>query len=832
MTTSPGQVALAKSMHSTEGSAPYMRRSFELASLPARATLRASALGIVDPYVNGDRIGDQVLAPGWTSYRHRVLVSEYDVTEALHVGENVIGAIVGHGWAAGRLGWDGRRSFYVEQPALFMELVLEHPDGTRQTLSTDEGFVSATGAFLADDLYDGEHYDARKHPHGWNEPGFDASGWSPVATLEWPAASFAPMTAEPIRRIETLTPVSLTSTAQGAALVDFGQNISGWVRLHVRGPEGTKLTIRHGELLTPEGDLETTNLRSAKAIDTVILAGSGRETWEPTFTFHGFRYCEIVGWPGEIEADDIEAVVVHSDMRRIGHMTTSDPNLNQLHANAVWSMRDNFVGLPTDCPQRDERLGWTGDINAFAPTASFLYDVRGVLSSWLADVAVEQRELGSVPWFVPDTKGVPCAPAAFWSDAVIGVPYAMYLAYGDLAILEAAYPSMTAFIAQVEAELDERGLWSSGYQFGDWLDPDAPGDRPDKAKADPYLVASAYFYKDLQQAISTAEALGHEADAAHFTNLATRLRSAFLEEYVSPRGRIVDQSPTSYALAITSGLLDGEQLAHAGDYLATRVAESGYRISTGFVGTPFLLDALSSTGHTDVAFRVLLQTENPSFLFPVLHGATTIWERWDSVRADGTLHPAAMTSLNHYAFGAVADWMHRVIGGLTAVEPGYRRMRIAPHLGGNLTSSDVSLDTPYGPVRVTWRIEEGEVMVSAQIPDGAEALIVLPSHPEDSTVEVGSGDHSWTYALPVPEIPDVDLDSPTIDLVRAPGAWDAVFQALVDQMPFLASHLSEPVPGDQLSSRSVRWLIRNIPNTGPDTEAAVERALDKWRVGA
>ena len=405
-------------------------------------------------------------------------------------------------------------------------------------------------------------------------------------------------------------------------------------------------------------------------------------------------------------------------MRRTGWLETSNPLLNQLHSNAVWSMRDNFVGVPTDCPQRDERLGWTGDINAFAPTAAFLYDVRGVLGSWLQDLAVEQKATGFVPWVVPDVLSTPSSPTALWSDVAVSLPWALYREYGDPKILADAYESMTMFIRQVAALLDSDGLWSTGFQYGDWLDPDAPIDNPAGGKTDRHLVASAYLCKTTQEMAETARILGHEDDAAEFAALDQRVRAAFRAEYVTEQGscrRRNRHRRTPWPSRSTSSTNGSAQ--HAGDLLARLVAKAGYRISTGFAGTPLVTDALSSTGHLDEAYLLLLETGCPSFLYPVTMGATTIWERWDSIRPDGTINPSGMTSLNHYALGAVVDWMHRTIGGLTALEPGYTRMRIAPAPGGDLTSAHLRHTTTHGDVTVSWSLTMQTMTVEVTIPE-------------------------------------------------------------------------------------------------------------------
>ncbi|MBD8100858.1 alpha-L-rhamnosidase [Plantibacter sp. CFBP 8775] len=811
-----------------EGPAAYLRKEFTLTRQPAAATLRVTAVGLIEPHLNGSVVGDEVLTPGWTSYRHRLVVSSHEVTDRIRIGGNVIGAVLGEGWALGRLGWEGKRHHYSERPAGWLQLELEYADGSTEVIVSDDTFRSSTGGGLTDSIYDGEEFDARLEPSGWDAPGFDDSAWDGVSLMDWPQESLVEPIAPPIRRIEELAPVDILTTPAGLTVLDFGQIISGWVRLQVTGPAGTTIALRHAEVMT-DGEPDYETIRTARATDRYTLSGGGPEVWEPRFTFHGFRYVQVDGWPGELTADSVRAIVVHSDMRRTGWLETSDPLLNQLHANAVWSMRDNFVGVPTDCPQRDERLGWTGDINAFAPSAAFLYDVRGVLGSWLRDLAAEQAVRGFVPWVVPDVLSTPSSPTALWSDVAVSLPWTLYREYGDPRILAEAYPSMTAFIRQVADLLDENGLWSSGFQYGDWLDPDAPADNPAGGKTDRHLVAAAYLCRTTREMADTAGVLERPDDAAEFRALAERVRTAFLNEYVSANGRVVDETATAYALAIAFDILDESQRAHAGDRLAAIVAKAGYRISTGFAGTPLVTDALSSTGHLDAAYLLLLETGCPSFLYPVTMGATTVWERWDSIRPDGSINPSGMTSLNHYALGAVVDWMHRTIGGLTPVEPGYCRMRIAPRPGRGVTSAVLRHTTVHGDVLVDWRIVDGEGRVLVTIPDGTTAEVELPLHPDAAVFEIVAGSHEWNY--PVEDAGQggsYNLDSTLGDIAADPNAWRLFTDAFGRHVPGV------PLDGDDpgASALSIRTLLDYIPGASEELKTDIEASLDAATTGA
>ncbi|MEW9870739.1 glycoside hydrolase family 78 protein [Arthrobacter sp. HS15c] len=804
--------------------APLYRREFT-ADHVVRATLHVTALGVVEAYLNGHRVGDEVLAPGWTTYRHRLNYSTYDVTDLLRDGANTLGAMVGEGWARGRLGWEGAgptKNIFADRPGLFMQLELDYGDHI-EIISTDEEFLTAPGPVLFDSIYDGEHYDARQDKDGWATPGFDASEWAAVEVIDWNLDTLEAPTKEPVRRIEELAVQRLITTPSGKTIADFGQNLVGWVRLDVHGEAGTTVTIRHAEVLE-DGELGTRPLRTAEATDIYTLRGGDPETWEPRFTFHGFRYAEIEGYPGELTAEKLTAVVIHTDMARTGWFESSNPLLNQLHSNTVWSMKGNFVSLPTDCPQRDERLGWTGDINVFGPTAAYLYDVRGVLGSWLRDLALEQQHKGYVPMVIPDfqTHAAPMTTAV-WSDAAVLVPWTLYQAYGEQQILAGAYPSMVNFTDQVEGLLNPNGLWDSGFQFGDWLDPDAPPENPSGGKTEPRLVAAAYFCRVTEVMAKAAAILGKHEDHTRFSQLARKVKQAFLDEYVAPSGRLVNGTATAYALAITFDILTETQKERAGEMLAALVAKAKYTISTGFVGTPVVCDALTRTGHLDDAYRLLLNTECPSFLYPVTMDATTIWERWDSMRPDGTINPGGMTSFNHYALGAVADWMHRTVAGLAPAEPGYRRIRFAPEPGGNLTSASARHLTPHGLAAISWQIDDGTVTVSVTVPEGTTAEVILPLHAEDLTVEVGPGTHDWSYQLPQGhnDRPDYSLDTTFGVLAQDRDMWERFAETFAAYFPGV------PLDADNADAKniSIRDMLGMIPMSPAGFSEAIEAIL-------
>jgi alpha-L-rhamnosidase len=728
--------------------APLLRTEFGLEEGHGpitRATLHATAHGVFEAYLNGELVSEDVLSPGWSSYEWRLRYGSYDVT-ALLQSASVLGFALGNGWFRGRLGWSGGSAFYGNELAALAQLEIEFSDGYIQSVVTDESWTAGPSAAVFNDLYDGQTIDARRYSDAWLERGFSDEAWTAVHRAELDFSTLTPYISPPVRRQEELRPIKIWTSPAGKTLVDFGQNLVGWVRVRVQGRAGATVTLRHAEVLEHD-ELGTRPLRKAKATDRFILSG-GDDVFEPTFTFHGFRYVEVDGWPGELASGALTAVVVSSELQRIGEFVCSDELLNQLHRNVVWGTRGNFLDVPTDCPQRDERLGWTGDIAVFAPTAAYLFDVKDFLRNWLADLAAEQRAAdGMVSFVVPDVLKYVDKPSYFpppestaiWSDAAVWVPWALWQAYGELQVLSDQYDSMTAHVRRVESLLSSTGLWDTGFQFGDWLDPTAPPDDPISSKADNGVVATACLYRTIRILTETAGLLGRSGDAMYFAELAKRTKTAFNENYVNDEGTIHSDAETVYALAIVFGLLDVETTQLSGKRLAELVAESDYHIQTGFAGTPYVLDALSTTGHLDVAYGLLLQRECPSWLYPVTMGATTIWERWDSMLPDGTINPGQMTSFNHYALGAVADWLHRNVGGIAPLEPGYSRVLIAPQPGGEIHWARSSLETRHGKISVSWsQDDDGPIELDIAIPEGVTAVVELPGTQEQELV---SGHH-------------------------------------------------------------------------------------------
>ncbi|MEU1972694.1 family 78 glycoside hydrolase catalytic domain [Microbacterium sp. NPDC019599] len=803
----------------TEGGLPRVRGRFALRDIAiSRARVYATGHGLFQLEVNGARVGDDELAPGWTAYQSRLRYNTYDVTRMLVSGDNAVGAWLGDGWWRGYLGWDGEsRALYGNDLGVLVQLEIDYADGTRQIVTSGEEWKTAPGPIRAADLYMGEDFDAREHDAAWSTATFDDSGWTPVGVIDQDTSVLVAPDGPPVRHIETLTAQNVSTSPSGTTILDFGQNMVGRLRITVAGEAGTVVTLRHAEVLQG-GELATEPLRSARATDTYTLAGTGEETWAPRFTTHGFRYAEVTGWPGEFDPSKVVAEVLHSDMQRTGYFSSSDPLVDRLHENVVWGMRGNFVDIPTDCPQRDERLGWTGDIQVFAPTAEYLYDSAGFLVSWLKDLQAEQTRLGGMPLVVPSVTVGYSGAMAGWADAATVLPWTIYQAYGDTAVLERQYDSMTGWLNEIIAAAGENRIWSAGFQFGDWLDPTAPAGRPEQAQTYPEIVATAYFARSARIVADTAALLGKEEDAARYRMLADEVRTAFHREYVSRSGRLLSDSATAYALALQFDLIeDPVERQLAADRLASVVRDNGYRIATGFLGTPVICDALSANGHADAAYRLLMQTESPSWLYAVKNGATTIWERWDSLLPDGTVNPSGMTSFNHYALGSVADWMHRVVAGLAPAAPGYRRLRIAPQPPRRgLTAASARLRTPYGLASAGWTIADEVLTVTADVPTGVVAEVLLPS---GRRAEVASGRHEWSepFETDPEQLPEVTIDTPLGEIIDSPAAMAVLIGVVTKYVPEAGEHMGTSLRGQEgITPRQIAGMLPHTDSVVAD----------------
>ncbi|NUR91207.1 MAG: family 78 glycoside hydrolase catalytic domain, partial [Nonomuraea sp.] len=704
---------------------PYLRREFAVSSPVRRARLHATALGVYELRLNGHRVGEDHLAPGWTGYRDRLTFQTYDVTDLLAEGGNALGAVLADGWYAGNISWFGPFQ-YGMRLALRAELEIQHHDGTLTRIRTDGDWRAGTGAIRYADLQNGERHDPAAEPYGWAEPGFDDSAWLPVTQVTPPPGRLEPATAPPIRVQEELRPVELRQTGPGVWVADFGQNLVGWVRLTARGNPGRPVVIRHAEVLDHDGTPYLANLRSARAADEFV-AGGEQESFEPRFTFHGFRYAEISGLDGP--PAEVVARVAHAAMEPAGEFECSDERLNQLQRNIVWGQRGNFVAIPTDCPQRDERLGWTGDIWAFAPTALFNYDAGAFLTSWLDDVVDAQFEDGAVTHVAPDVLSGRdrAAGSPGWGDAIVLLPWALHRLRGDTSVAARCYEPMRRWLAYLEHRSISGIFPDEG--FGDWLSLGADTPKP--------LVGTAIFALSARQLAELAGALGRTADEREYLELHAKVRQAFRNAFVQGPGVVASGTQTAYVLAIAAGLLEEHELPRAGARLVADIRARGGHLSTGFLGTPYLLDALTSTGHLETAYGLLLQDTFPSWLYPIVHGgATTMWERWDGWTDHRGLQDPGMNSFNHYAYGAVGDWMYRTVGGLSAGSPGYADIVVRPRPGGGITWARTAHQTRHGRVEVSWR-QGGSLEVT--VPPNARAEVWAG----DRVHRVGSGSHTF-----------------------------------------------------------------------------------------
>lgn len=751
-----------------------LRTGFDVEDEVASAVVYASALGLYTLYLNGARVGRDELAPGWTSYRRHLMVQSYDVTDRVRRGQNALGAMVGAGWYKGLMGFLGLRNNYGLRTALLCQLVITLKDGRKKTVCTGADWRCSDAPVTFAEIYDGETYDARLEQPGWCEPGFDASGWRPAEVLafggEAPARSA--LTAQPgcrVREAERFPALRVFCTPQGDTVLDFGQNLSGWVHFRVRGQAGDRVVLRHFETLDAAGNVYLANLRSAKQTVDYTLRGTDTEEYRPHFTYQGFRYVKVEAYPGKVKTEDFEAVAVHSDLPEIGWFECSNTLLNGLQHNIHWSMLDNFVDIPTDCPQRNERMGWTGDAQIFCRTASFLADTDVFFRKWLRDVAADQTPEGGVPHVVPDIVSGKCEhdwllsqgshSAAAWADAAVIIPWTLYLMYGDVRVLHDQFDSMKAWVDFMRSHADGV-IWNYKLQFGDWVALDAAegsyfGATPND------LTCTAYYAYTTGLFARICGVLGRTAEQREYSGLYSRIVRGFQEKFFTPDGSLTARTQTAHIVALYFRLVPEQYVQKTVDTLLELLRERGGHLVTGFVGTPYFCRVLSENGHAREAYELLLKEDFPSWLYQVKKGATTVWEHWDGIRPDGTMWSPDMNSLNHYAYGAVGDWLYRTAAGLGVDEdrPGGRHYVIRPCIGGGLTWARAGFDGVCGPVAADWRLENGLVTLSVTLPANACARVVLENAGElceDSDVsfeacagglaaDIGSGDYRFVY---------------------------------------------------------------------------------------
>lgn len=710
-----------------------LQRTFPIVKKIARARIYATARGLFELSLNGQRVGDDHFANGWTSYHKRLDTLTYDVTSQLRQGGNTISAIVGDGWYAGRLTWEPKvKAFYGKDPELLLQLEITYADGSTEIIASDGKWQGTFGGpIVSSSLYNGEEYDARRQAIDWKPVTADAGlGDERIIPKPFP----------PVRACQALSVQRITEPQPGRYVFDLGQNMVGWARVNIPAEKDKTITIRFAEMLNADGTLYTKNYRSAKETDTYTAAKTGTVEWEPHFTFHGFRYVELSGLPAGIvpQKEWMTGVVLHSSLQPIGRFTSSSAKLTQLQSNIVWGQRGNFVDIPTDCPQRDERLGWTGDAEVFCPTAMFNYDCLAFWKSWLSSMRDDQEADGRIPHVIPNVLPRWPGDSPGWMDAATIIPWEVYVRTGDTGVLAENFEMMQKLIGWYRKQA-VGGLLPKIGGFGDWLQPygkTLKGDTPLS------LVGDAYYARSAQLVANAAHVLGREDDARSYEAEAARVREAFTHQYFDADGRLKNapETQTGYVLALAFDLIPPELKTKASAHLAQLVRDAGTHLRTGFLGTPYLASVLEENGYPDLAYDLLFQESYPSWFYPIDQGATTMWERWNSYSRDNGFGDATMNSFNHYAYGAIGQWMYERIAGLTPdpEHPGYKHFFIRPLIGRQLDSACAELETPYGKASSAWTRRDGGVELSVVVPPNTSATIEFPDHRKPEIVSAGS----------------------------------------------------------------------------------------------
>ncbi|MAT68604.1 MAG: alpha-L-rhamnosidase [Planctomycetaceae bacterium] len=756
------------------GAVPLFRKAFAAPDDVRRATLYATARGLIDLSLNGRPVADDLFVPEWSDYHRRLQYRTFDVTELLHAGgDNALGVMLGDGWHSGFVGWQEKRGQYgTLQNSLLVQLEIETAEGQRIVVASDETWRCETGPILSSDFMLGEHYDARRERTGWNAPGYDDAAWLPAERVAPPRVhvpyyAFSknaevagdtdqplPLVAqrsEPVRVVETLRPIAVTEPTPGTFVYDLGQNVAGFVRLTIHGPAGTRVQLRHAERLNPDGTLYTENLRRADATDVYVLRGSDAddpEVFQPRFTFHGFQYVEITGLPAAPPVEAVEGCVVMSATPPTGHFECSEPLVNRLWQNALWGQKGNFLTVPTDCPQRDERLGWMGDAQVFLRSATYNMDVAAFFTKWMQDVVDSQDVAGVFPDVAPRLRegadtfvGLDgLGGGAGWADAGVIIPWTIWRVYGDTRIVARHFDAMTRWLSWLE-RTNPRGIRENelGNNYGDWLC--IPSDREFRTHSPmKMLLATAYWADDAAKLADMADAIGRPADAQKYRAVFHRVRDAFQQEWHQGDGRLAVETQTAYLLALAFDLLPEHVRDRAADNLVAAVDREGGRLSTGFIGVSHLNPQLTLAGRADVAYQLLLCRDYPSWLYPVLHGATTIWERWNGWTAEDGFFNPLMNSFNHYSLGSVSEWLFRHVAGieLDPASPGFQRFVIKPHVDPRLEFAEASYDTQYGEITSRWqRQPDGSVELRVTVPANTSAIICVPASDGAAVTESG-----------------------------------------------------------------------------------------------
>ncbi|MGN1142179.1 MAG: family 78 glycoside hydrolase catalytic domain [Oliverpabstia sp.] len=747
---------ITHSFSEDETACPVFFREFEIKKEVKRARIYATSLGLYEITLDGKRVGDVFFTPGWTNYHKRLQYQTYDLTEFLGIANHRMEITVADGWFKGPFGFVLQSNIYGNKTAALAELHLLYEDGTEEIIGTDSKWQVTTGAIRYSEIYMGEIVDST----------IKEGIITKAESFSYPMENLTAQENEPVRITKRFPAKELIVTPNGDKVLDFGQNMAGFVEIKAHGKPGQKIVIHHAEALDKDGNFYSETLRQAKSVDTYICDGT-EQIFHPHFTFHGFRYIRVEGLE-EINPADFTACALHTDMKETGSFRCSNEMVNQLQSNIQWGERSNFLDIPTDCPQRDERLGWTGDAQVFCRTASYNMQTALFFSKWLHDLKSEQTKEFGPPHVVPNILADQDAAAA-WSDAATIIPWTVYQVYGDKRILEDQYESMKGYVDYITAHCSENGLWQIGYQYGDWLALDKEESADRTGATDKYLVANAYYAYSTDIVRKAAEVLGYEEDAKFYSELYRKIVTLFDEEYITRTGRVVSETQTGCVLALYFGLAQEKYRGRIAESLKTNIANHKNHLSTGFVGTPYLCHTLSENGMHDLAGTIFLKEDYPSWLYAVKKGATTIWERWNSIMPDGSFDESGMNSLNHYAYGSIGDWMYEKLAGINPLKPGYKEILIQPRFIKGITEVEASFDSVYGEIRSAWRCKDGKIIVNITIPANTTAHVILPE--KDEELELGSGTWHYEYATDTRlELDRFSMDSTLGELVQEPLA--------------------------------------------------------------
>lgn len=744
-----------------ETACPVFVKEFQVEKEIEKVRVYATALGVYEIKINGEKVGDTFFAPGWTNYKKRLQYQTYQADKMLQK-KNKIELTVGNGWYKGIFGFAMTSNIYGDRVAALAEIHITYSDGKKEIIKTDESWKVTTGKIRSSEIYMGETIDSTfKEERLYNTVGYSFNKDLIIG-----------QESEPVSITEKIPAKDYIVTPKGEKLIDFGQNMTGFVEVKVKGEPGQKITIRHAEVLDKEGNFYPDTLRQAISHDIYICNGE-EQTFLPHFTFHGFRYICIEGLT-EIKLENFTACVLHTEMEETGSFSSSNPLVNQLQSNIQWGQRGNFLDIPTDCPQRDERLGWTGDAQVFAGTAAYNRNVALFFTKWLRDLASEQTAEFGVPHVVPNILGNQEGAAA-WSDAAVIIPWVMYQTYGDVRVLEEQYESMKGWVDYITSRCGSNGLWQTGYQYGDWLALDKEESADRTGATDKYLVANAYYSYSTDILRKTAGILNYTKDVEKYDDLYVKIKQAFNEEYITATGRMVSETQTGCVLALYFDLAEEKYRKRILESLETNIANHKNHLSTGFVGTPYLSHTLTENNHHDLAGVLFLREDYPSWLYSVKMGATTIWERWNSILPNGDFDTSGMNSLNHYAYGSIGDWMYRKLAGINQLEPGYKKILIKPQFIKGITSVEATFNSVYGEIKSAWSCKDKWIKVDVEIPANTTAVLYLPE--QDQPMELGSGCYHFEYATETSlEIDRFTFDSTLKEILDEPLAIEILNQ--------------------------------------------------------